>query len=159
MSTAITDMPPVSLGSMRSVRRTLASMPVAALAPSTGRIRRIIATASSGSFVSSPRNDWPGETVSMFVPSRSRTWSSDARLASEIARTATIAAMPIAIPIAVSDERSLRAARPRPAIRASPSGPGPPVRSGWAGDGTTTGPGRVDAGAVMPPPRPCAGPR
>ena len=65
-------------------------------------------SASSGRAVSSPRNDCPGDTVSMFVPSRSRTASSDARLASEIARTATIAAMPMAMPTAVSDDRSLR---------------------------------------------------
>ena len=37
----------------------------------TGRIRRIMPIASSGRAVSSPRNDWPGETVSMLVPSRS----------------------------------------------------------------------------------------
>ncbi len=86
----------------------------------------------------------------MFVPSRSSTWSNDARLASEIASTATIAAMPMAIPIAVSVERSLRALIPRPAMRATPSGPGPPVRR--AGRATRSS-------AVMPPPRPCGGPR
>ena len=105
-------------------------------------------------------NDWPGETVSMLVPSRSRTARSDARLLSEIARTATIAAMPMAMPTAVSEDRSLRDARPRPAIRAIPIGPGPrgsgmdPVRDRPAGPAAAVT--RRPATAVTPTPRLCA---
>ncbi len=110
--------------------------------------------------VSSPRNDCPGDTVSMLVPSRSRTASSDARLASEIARTATIAAMPMAMPTAVSDDRSLRDARPRPAIRATSNGLGPWARpiGASAAPPVSTGPPRGSAGAVTPPPPRPAGP-
>ena len=124
-----TAMPPVSPDGIRSVRRTVAPVSDTADTPSTGPIRPIIATASSGSVASSPNIVWPGATVSRFEPIRSSSASKVARLDSAMPRTATIAAIPIAIPSAVSPERSRRAPRPRPAIRPRSSTPTrPPTR-------------------------------
>ena len=85
----------------------------------------------------------------MLVPSRSRTARSDARLLSEIARTATIAAMPMAMPTAVSDDRSLRDAQ------ATSGDPRDPDRPGAArvGDGSAA---RPPAASPRPSPRPVA---
>ena len=48
-------MPPVSSASILSVRRTVADTWATAAVPSTGPIRPIIATASSGRLMSSPK--------------------------------------------------------------------------------------------------------
>ena len=90
-------MPPVSPCGMRSVRRTVAPSDSVAAAPSDradppdhrGR-------GSSGSVASSPKNVWPGATVSRFVPRRSS--SREQRRPARRRRspsTATIAAMPM----------------------------------------------------------------
>ena len=113
---------------MRSVRRTLASSAVAALAPSRpGRSAGSSRRASSGSDEVVAEERLAGRDREHVRPEPVEHGSSDARLASEIASTATIAAMPIAIPTAVSVERSDARAIPRPAMRATSSGPGPPA--------------------------------
>jgi hypothetical protein len=72
------------------------------------RIRRSIADASSGSDASAPRMDLPARTSSRFVPRRSSSESRSLRDDAEMPSTATTAAIPIAIPAAVSDVRSRR---------------------------------------------------
>ena len=95
--------------------------PVAETA-STGPMRPVIARAVSGSAASSPKIVCPGEAVSRFVPSRSSDERRSALLDSEIARTATIAAIPIAIPSAESAARSRRAWRPTAPTRRTSRG-------------------------------------
>ena len=80
----------------------------------------IRAGASSGSFASAPVRLCPASTVSMFVPSRSISASSPACEEDDRPRTATIAAVPIAIPSADSAARSGRARSPTLVTR-SPS--------------------------------------
>ena len=105
-------MPLVSYDGMRSVRRTVASTSATAAAPSTGARRRTMAGASAGNFDWSPSTDWPGVTSSRLVPSRSSRPSRSARLDAEMPSTATIAAMPMAIPTAVRIARPLRVRSP-----------------------------------------------
>ena len=71
----------------------------------------------------------PGETVSRFVPSRSSDDRRSALLDSEIASTATIAAIPIAIPRPESAARSLRAERPTAPTRRTSRGASGSVRA------------------------------
>jgi hypothetical protein len=94
---------------------------VAAVA-STPLARRIIAPADSGSSASSPRNDWPGATRSRLVPSRSSCASRSAFDESEMPRTATIAAIPIAMPRAERAARSRRVRRPIEPDRSTSAG-------------------------------------
>ena len=68
--------------------------------------------ASAGSFDWSPSTDWPGVTSSRLVPSRSSRPSRSARLDAEMPSTATIAAMPMAIPSAVSTAAALAGPEP-----------------------------------------------
>jgi len=74
----------------------------------TGRIRSAVARADSGSVVDSPNAVRPGATRSMSVPSESSSARRSARLDDEIPTTATIAAIPIAIPSAVRVVRNRR---------------------------------------------------
>ena len=80
-------------------------MPAASV---TGPMRSAVSRADSGSVVDSPNRVWPGATRSMSVPRASSSASRSARLDAEIPTTATIAAMPMAIPSAVSAVRSGR---------------------------------------------------
>ena len=123
----------------RSVRRTVAPETVAvAAASSTGPIRRTIAGASSGRREASPKIDWPARTCSRLVPSLSSSASRSALLDAEIPTTATSAAMPIEIPIAVSIVRTGRE-------RASPT---VPVRARSTGRRRLTMPARAAIGAT-----------
>jgi hypothetical protein len=81
----------------------------------TASMRRIIGTAVVGSSAFSPVRLCPGVTVSRLVPSRSSSASSCALLDWEMPSTATMAAMPMAIPRADSAARSRRVRRPVPA--------------------------------------------
>ena len=141
-SAATTAMPPVMFSSTWSLRRTVASIPVRPAADVTGPMRSATARAESGSVVASPKAVCPGATRSMSVPSPSSWARTSARLDAEIPTTATIAAIPIAMPSDVSAVRDLLARRPivptraRSATRSrltSPSGrrhltPPPPRR-------------------------------
>src|SRR5215207_1195854 len=101
-------MPPVIASSMRSVRLTVWSSVLTDAARWTVPIRPIMPVAVFGSSASSPRKVWPGPTVSRFVPSRSSVASRSALLDSEMPRTATIDAIPMAIPSAESPARRRR---------------------------------------------------
>ncbi len=100
-------MPPDSISGTWSLRYTDASgtTPVAEVS-STGPIRSIIGSASSGSCEASPNTDWPGAVVSRLVPSASRRRFRSSELEAEMPTTATIAAIPMAMPIAESVTRS-----------------------------------------------------
>ncbi len=104
-------MPPVSDEGIRSVRRTVLDSPAMALTSSTGPILRIIAGASSGSFESWPNRVCPARTSSRFVPNLSSCASRLARLDAEMPTTETNAAMPMAMPNAVSTVLAARAPR------------------------------------------------
>ena len=111
-SAARTEIPPVSDFGIRSVRRTEAWTGSTPDTPSTGPIRPIIAGASSGSAELSPNSVCPALTVRRFVPSRSSVARRSARLDSEIPSTDIIAAIPIAMPSAVSPVRTRLAREP-----------------------------------------------
>src|SRR5262245_55854382 len=85
-------------------------------------MRPIIAFACLGSLASSPKIVWPGATRRRFVPRRSRVAIRSPFDDSEIATTATIAAMPIAIPRAERAARSRRVRRPMPPTRRTSAG-------------------------------------
>ena len=69
-----------------------------------------------------PPGDWPAETWRRFVPRASSSASRSARLEAEMPTTATMAAMPMAMPIAVSRVRPRLPRRPSvPVARASPA--------------------------------------
>ena len=104
--------PFVSALGISSERNTGASTAPTADTASTGPIRPTIDRAVSGNVASSPKIDWPGETVSRLVPRRSSDERRSALLDSEIASTATMAAIPIAMPSADRAALSLRAERP-----------------------------------------------
>ncbi len=110
-------MPPVTASSTWSVRRTVAGTPVMPAASVTGPMRSAVARADSGRVAASPNGVWPGATRSRSVPSSSSSASRLARLDAEIPTTATMAAMPMAMPSAVSDVRSRRACSPTAAVR------------------------------------------
>ena len=95
-------------------RRSTAAVAATCSTPAT---RRSIDGAASGSTASSPRNDCPGATRSRFVPSRSSCASRSAFEDSEMPSTATIAAMPIAMPSADSAARSRRVRSPSEPVR------------------------------------------
>ncbi len=69
---------------------------------------RIIGTEVAGRTWLLPRKSWPGETVSRFVPRASISASRLACADAETPTTATMAAIPIAIPSAESAARSRR---------------------------------------------------
>ena len=119
--------PFVSVLGMSSERKTGRRPAPVAETASTGPIRPTIAHAV-GSGASSPKIDCPGETVSRFVPSRSSDDRRSALLDSEIARTATIAAMPIAIPRPDSAARSARREADGPDAEDVAAGARPSVR-------------------------------
>jgi hypothetical protein len=75
-------------------------------------MRPAVSRASSGSVVSSPNADWPGAARSMPVPSESISANRSALLDDEMPTTATIAAMPMAMPSAVRLVRSRRLRSP-----------------------------------------------
>ena len=109
-------------GRRRSVRRTSASTVVMPLVSSTGPMRLIIATASSGSEESAPRNEVPAWTSSRFGPRASSLAFRSARLDEEMPITATSAAMPMAMPRAVSAVRRWRIRMPTvPTPKTSPN--------------------------------------
>jgi hypothetical protein len=110
-------MPPVSSSGIRSVRRTLAETCVVAAAVSTAAIPRIAAGALLGRVASSPKKLSPGATVSRFVPSRSRRSSKFVFEDCEMPSTATIEAIPIAMPSAESAARRRRVRSPIEASR------------------------------------------
>jgi hypothetical protein len=95
------------------VRYTIApgSCPIA-VTDSTEPIRPTIAGDSSGNVAFSPNSVSPGATVSRLVPSEFSSRSNLARLEVEVPTTATIAAIPIAIPSAERATRSGRARSP-----------------------------------------------
>ncbi len=110
---ASTPMPPVSSSLTRSLRRTVASTRVVCVTDSTGPMRAAITRASSGTSDPVPSTPPPGVTRSKLVPSRSRVAIRSARPDAEMPITATMAAIPMAMPIAVSTARAGRAASPR----------------------------------------------
>ncbi len=148
--------PPDWAWGMRSVRYTFASaILLVAETNSTGPIRPTMATASSGRVASSPKRVLPGPAVSRLVPSASSSRFSWARLEVEMPTTATIAAMPIAMPSAESTTRKGRARSPCPPTRNTsrglnrpgrsavitsppPSGRRPPDRPAWTPGGAGT---------------------
>ena len=111
-SAAATRMPPVTDSSTRWLRRTVASTAVMPAASVTGPTRAAVSRADSGSVVESPNAVRPGATRSRSVP-RASSWArTSARLDAEMPTTATIAAMPMAMPSAVSIVRDRRARSP-----------------------------------------------
>lgn len=132
-SAATTWMPPVIATSTSWVRRTVSGTDVIPAASATGPIRRAVSRADSGSVTSSPRVVCPGATRNRSVPSASSSATRSARLDAEIPTTATIAAMPMATPSAVSEVRSGRARSPTVPTRR-----------------TSAARSRLDAGAVKP---------
>ena len=136
MRAAFTEIPPVSDSGMRSVRRTLADTFPVALTDSTGPMRPIIPTDSSGRDASSPNRVWPGVTVSRLVPSRSSWARRSARLEAEIPSTDTMAAIPRAIPSPDSPVRSRRVRRPTLPTRNTSAGA---IRAGTSGAGASGG--------------------
>ncbi len=128
---ASTEMPPLSTAGTAAVRRTVApgTYPVA-VTDSTGGMRAIIGSAVSGSGAGEPSKACPALTVSRFPSAPS--WASRFALdEAEMPRTATAAAIPIAMPRQESAVRSLRARSPRqpprtrsaasPTVTAAPS--------------------------------------
>src|SRR5439155_993038 len=109
---ALTPRPPVSSGSMRSVRRTVASSARTLETAVTRAMRAIARGALAGSVASPPPRCWPGATVSRLVPRRSRRASRPAREDSDSPSTATMLAIPIATPSAESAARSRRMRSP-----------------------------------------------
>ena len=105
-------MPPVSVEGMWSVRRTVADTRAVAAVDCTGPIRPIMPGAVSGSLALSPSSVWPASTVRRLVPRASSSARRLVRLEAEIPRTATMAAIPRAIPAADRIDRSRRARRP-----------------------------------------------
>ena len=111
-SAATTRIPPVTSSSMRSVRRTVASTPVIPAVIVTGPMRAATSRADSGNVVESPDIVWPGCTRKRSVPRASMRAMTSARLDDEMPTTATIAAIPMAIPSAVSSVRNRRERKP-----------------------------------------------
>jgi hypothetical protein len=118
VSTALTVMPPVRSLGARSVRSTLASTDVTDDTSWTGPMRRSMVSDVVGKAASSfPMKPPPASTTSRFVPNRS---SASSRLAlddSEMPSTATIAAIPMAMPSADSEARRRRLRSPMDATR------------------------------------------
>ena len=79
---------------------------------SPARSGRSCRAPSLASAVLGPPNDWPGVTVSRFVPSASISATSSARLDAEIPSTATMVAIPSAMPGADSTLRAGRITSP-----------------------------------------------
>ncbi len=111
-------MPPVSVTEMRSVRytRAAATRPVEDTSV-TGPILATICGEVVGRCAASPKNEVPGPTDSRLVPRASSCRSTCARLDVAMPTTATMAAMPIAMPRADSTTRNGRARRPAPPTR------------------------------------------
>ena len=81
-------------------------------------MRPIMAGAASGSLAGWPNSVWPLVTVSRFVPSRSISASRPACDEDDRPSTATMAAIPIAMPSAESTARIRRVRNPTLATRA-----------------------------------------
>ncbi len=121
LSVACTLMPPVSESETYGDRRMVALTVVIPLAVCTGPMRLIMTTESSPSAAVLPGvKEVPACTSRRFVPSRSRRRDRSAWLDDEMPSTATRAAMPMAMPVAVSAVRSLRDRSPTvPTLTAS----------------------------------------
>src|SRR5579872_1691639 len=123
-SAAYTEMALVLADEMRSLRYTSTPAPTSPIAdaPSTGATLLTMAGAVDGRDTDWPENDWPGDTVSKFVPSESIWAISCARLELEIPSTATMVATPTATPPADSAVRVGRPRRPSTdCVRRSPT--------------------------------------
>ena len=120
-SVATTAIPPVRDTSTLSVRRTV-TFPTTrvAAADSTGPMRRIIAGAVVGRVLASPNTELPGSTCNRLVPNSSSSARRSALLDAEMPTTATMAAIPMAMPRAVRTVRA-RLARSPPVPTASTS--------------------------------------
>ena len=122
-SVAWTVMPPVWLEGTRSVRRTVSSTTETDDVPSTAPTREIMPLAVSGRAPSPEKpNPVPPWTVRRFVPSRSSDESRSLRDDSERPSTATIAAMPMAMPSAERAARRRRLRKPTDATRSRSPG-------------------------------------
>lgn len=97
--------------SLRRIRASTSAVAVA-VACRTSPMRCTMATALFGSFTSCPRASLPASAVSRLVPRRSSRSIRSARLEVDSPTTATIVAMPIAIPRADRTTRARRARRP-----------------------------------------------
>lgn len=104
--------PAVRSSGTRSLRRIRASTFPVPVACRTGPMRSTIATAFLGSVTSLPVASLPASAVRRLVPRRSSRAIRSARLDSDSPTTATIVAMPMAMPSAESTTRARRARRP-----------------------------------------------
>jgi hypothetical protein len=95
----------------------------------TGAIRPTIDSESIGSSASPPVIVDPGETLSRLVPSAASVRSSSAREDEEMPTTATIAAIPIAMPSADRKARIGRVRRPTAPTLSTSRGPSRAGRS------------------------------
>ena len=95
-----------------SVRRTVWEVIVTPAALVTGATRPAVSRAVVGSVVDSPNIVWPGATRNRSVPRLSISAIRSARLDAEIPTTATMAAIPMAIPRDVNVVRKGRERNP-----------------------------------------------
>ena len=109
---AYTVMPLLLAAGTWSLRYTLALTSPTADAAWTGPIRATMAGAVAGKVTFGWPNELPGVTVSRFVPRESISATTCARLEAEMPSTATMVAMPRAIPSADSTARAGRVASP-----------------------------------------------